>query len=141
MNFRKIATFLALIVALAGAFSVPATAKAPHKKTALFNLTETPQVKPSRYFLTANAGPYVKKITWTGWATGKTVGRGRFISDCASCGEKENKPAKIVLWQRVYCPKYGVFTYKHGRLRVIDPERNRVTEIAVECPSRTVPIR
>ncbi|MBN8867594.1 MAG: hypothetical protein J0H98_08565 [Solirubrobacterales bacterium] len=135
MNLRKAVFLLALAATLFGAFSVTATAKAP-KKTAIFNLTETPQVKPARYFLTADAGPYVRQIKWSGWGKGKAVGRGRFISDCASCGEKENKPAKLVLWKKVYCPDFHVYSYKFGRLRVIDPTRNRVTPIAVSCPSR-----
>ena len=135
MKLRNAAVLLTLLVALAGAFSVPATAKAP-KKTALFNLTYTPQVKPTRYFLTANSGPYVKKIKWKNWGSNKTVGRGRFISDCASCGPKENKPAKLVLWKKVNCKEYGVYTYKYARLRVIDPTRNRVTEIPVQCPPK-----
>lgn len=136
MKIRNIVLLLGLFALLAGSFSAQATAKSPHKKTALFNLTYTPQVKPTRYFLTANSGPYVKKIKWKDWGTGKTVGRGRFISDCASCGPKENKPAKLVLWKKVYCKAYGVYTYRHARLRVVDPSRNRVTPIAVQCPPK-----
>jgi len=135
MKPRRTAVLISLVLALAGVVSVPATAKAP-KKTALFNLTHTPQVKPKRYFLTANSGPYVKKIRWRNWGGRRTVGRGRFISDCASCGPKENKPAKLVLWKKVDCKEFGVFTYRYGRLRVIDPDRNRFTDIAVQCPPK-----
>lgn len=135
MKFRNAAVLLTLIVALAGAFSVPATAKAPHKKTAIFNLNNTPQYKPTRFFLTASSGPYVKKIRWTNWGENRAIGRGRFISDCASCGKKENKPAKIVLWKKVNCKAYGVYSYKFARLRVIDPTRNRVTNIPAQCPT------
>jgi hypothetical protein len=135
MKLRRGALLLSLVLALVGVFSVPATARAP-MKTALFNLTYVPQVKPQKYFLTANSGPYVKKIRWKRWGTNKTVGRGRFISDCASCGPKENKLARLVLWKKVKCKEYGVYTYRYGRLRVIDPERNRVTDIAVQCPPK-----
>ena len=84
-----------MAILVAASFTAPAGAKNQFRKTALFNLTYTPKIKPSRVFLSASSGPYLKKIKWSGWGTNKTVGRGRFISDCASCGAKENKRMKL----------------------------------------------
>jgi hypothetical protein len=125
-----------MAVFLAGSVTSTATAK-PFKKTALFNLTYVPQVKPSRVFLTANSGPYLKKIKWSKWGTNRTVGRGRFISDCASCGEKENKPMTLTLYKLRPCPKYHVMAYKKGYLKIKDPEDpSRGTSLPLGCPPK-----
>ena len=119
---------------LAGSVTSTATAK-QFKKTALFNLTYEPKVKPKRVFLTANSGPYLRAINWSNWGTNKTVGRGRFISDCPSCGIKENKPMKLTLYKLRPCPKYGVMAYKKGYLKIFDPKRpNRGTPFSLGCP-------
>ena len=123
-----------LALSLAGSVTSAATAM-PFQKTALFNLTYEPKVKPNRVFLTANSGPYLKKIEWSEWGSNRTVGRGRFISDCASCGPKENKPMKLTLYKLRPCPKYHVMAYKKGYLKIFDSNRpNRGTPLALGCP-------
>lgn len=140
LSFRKFlsvffVSFLALVAV--GSFATPATAKNEFRKTALFNLTYEPKVKPNRVFLSANAGPYLKKIKWSGWGTNKTVGRGRFISDCSSCGIKENKPMKLTLYKIRPCPKYGVMAYRKGYLKIYDKKRpNRGGSLPLPCPPR-----
>jgi hypothetical protein len=88
----------------------------PKASVVLYNLTLTPKVEPGRCFLTADAGPYVDKLTWTGWGTSKAVGTGTYISDCASCGPKESKPATITLQRPVACAVYGTRVYRTGSL-------------------------
>lgn len=82
----------------------------------LYNLTETPSWAPEDYFLTANSGPYIEDIGWTGWGSERAVGRGAFVSQCASCGEPETRPAKIILRDSVRCPEYGGRVYRVGIL-------------------------
>src|SRR5690242_19432740 len=96
---RLLRFLLVSVMALFLAGSVTSSAAAKEfKKTALFNLTFTPQVIPNRVFFTANSGPYLKKLKWKNWGEAKTVARGRFISDCASCGPYETKATKLPLW-------------------------------------------
>ena len=123
-------TFLATVsVASLGAVADGGTPK----KVAVFNLSETPKVKPSRIFLSADAGPYIKSISWSNWGKAKTVGRGRFISDCVSCGPKENKPAVITLWKLETCKSPKVRSYRFGKIRVVDPTRKRVAPLPLGC--------
>lgn len=91
-------------------------------------------VKPSTIFLTANSGPYLKKLKWTGWGTHKAVGRGRFISDCASCGEYENRKVTITFRKPIYCKAIKVRIYKFGKIHVKDSRRNRTTSFNGSCP-------
>lgn len=127
------------MLALASLASLGATAGAGNhefKKTALFNLTAEPKVKPTRVFLTANSGPYLKKIKWSNWGSNRTVGRGRFIADCASCGPKENKAMTLTLSKLRPCPKFGVMAYKKGYLKINDPkDPNRGAPLPLGCPA------
>jgi len=111
--------------------------KAEYKKTVFFDMYYQGEVKPRRIFTTANSGPYFKKLRWKNWGDNRTVGRGRFISDCASCGEKENKAARITMRKLIPCPKLKVNTYKFITLKVFDRERpNRVVKWPGDCPPR-----
>jgi hypothetical protein len=80
----------------------------------LFNLTAIPSVTPERYFFTANSGPYVKNLRWIGWGTQHAAGRGRFISDCASCGTPEHVDATLKLSGLTYCRENGLTVYRRG---------------------------
>ena len=131
-NLRRLAVVSVLAIVSVASLGAVADGGTP-KKVAVFNLTETPLVKPSRIFLSANAGPYIKSIRWSNWGEAKTVGRGRFISDCASCGPKENKPAVITLWKLETCKSPKVRSYRYGKLRVVDPTRKRVAPLPLGC--------
>ena len=48
----------------------------PASRAELFNLTEEPEFEPDRYFFSANAGPYVKDIKWSGWGRDTAEGEG-----------------------------------------------------------------
>jgi hypothetical protein len=130
----SVVMFLAAFLLL----SVGATAEAfSAKRVVYFDYNYTPSVKPSEIFLTANSGPYLKKIKWTGWGTNKAIGRGRFIADCASCGEFENKPVTIYFRKLVKC-KYApnVRIYRYGKFHIKDPSRNRTSPWNGNCPSK-----
>jgi len=136
-------TFLRLFVisllALVSLASIGATANADKqfKKTVFFDMYYQGQVKPNRIFTTASSGPYFKKLKWSNWGDNRTIARGRFISDCASCGEKENKPARITMRKLIPCPDQKVMTYKYIKLKVVDPDdSHRVLNWPGACPPR-----
>ena len=134
-NFLRIALVSVLAVASLAAFTTTATASAKARPlpVKIFNLTDKPLYKPADFFLTANSGPYLTKLKWRDWGSRKTVGRGRFISDCASCGPYENKQVTFTLSGIEKCGKYRIRTYKHAVIHVIDPERRRVLKFALGC--------
>jgi hypothetical protein len=76
-----------------------------------------PEIEPSMVFSSANAGPYVEKLAWTGWGTPEATGSGTYVSDCASCGPKEILPAEIVLSVPRYFAGDGVTYYTRECLR------------------------
>jgi hypothetical protein len=117
---KKANAGIAVVLAMTAIGPVVTTSvhAAPQPKVVFFGLYPEPEVKPARIFLTANAGPYVKDIRWTGWGTAKAIGKGTFISDCASCGEKESKPATLTFRRTVSCKQRGVRIYAYQRLQV-----------------------
>lgn len=124
-----------LVILAVASLSGPATAKSPpYRKTVIFNMYPTPEVKPGRYFLSANSGPYLRNLKWKGWGTGKATGKGRFISDCASCGPRENKPVRITFFKKKPCHKRKVMIYSVVKIKVIDRKRpNRVRTDPMPC--------
>jgi hypothetical protein len=133
-TFRILAV-VTLAVASLVSFGAMADAGKP-EKTVYLDYNYQPSVKPKEIFLTADAGPYVKKIHWTNWGSNKTVGRGRFISDCASCGVKENRPAVFTLKNLTTCKGRGYKTYSFQKLHVIDKSRKRVETFPGTCPPK-----
>lgn len=107
------------------------------KKVVYFDYNYTPSVKPNKIFLTANSGPYLKKLKWTGWGTNKAIGRGRFIADCASCFPKTNKRVTVYFRKLITC-KYApnVKIYRYGKFHIKDPTRKRVHQWNGNCPSK-----
>ena len=85
-------------------------------KVAFYTMFYSRELEPFRMHFTANAGPYVDDIGWHGWGTERAVGRGAYISYCASCGEPTVQPAKIVFTKMARCPRSGGMAYKHGVL-------------------------
>lgn len=129
---------IALISILAAStiFAFGSTAGARSNKVVYFDPAYQQSVKPSRIFLTADSGPYLKKLKWKGWGTNKAVGRGRFISDCASCGDYENRAVTITFRKVIYCKAVDVNTYKFGKIHIKDPRRNRTSRFDFgSCPS------
>jgi hypothetical protein len=140
-SLRNLVVLALLALVAFGGSASPAGAgsdtyrKAEFRKTVFFDMYYQQHVKPRRIFTTANAGPYFKKLKWKNWGKNRTTARGRFISDCASCGEKENKPARIIMRKKIPCKRLGVNTYRIIRLNVIDPDRpNRWIIWRGSCP-------
>jgi len=130
-------SFVALVaISSLFAFGATAGADAP-KKVVYFDYNYQESVKPGSIYLTANSGPYLKKLKWTGWGTNKSIGRGRFISDCASCGEYENKPVTVYFRKLIKC-KYApnLAIYRYGLIHVKDPTRKRTLRWNGSCPPK-----
>lgn len=87
----------------------------PASRAVIFNLFSQPKTQPGTMFLTANSGPYISDITWTGWGTGTATGTGTYISDCASCGEPESYAVTLVADELVACKPYGAKAYNRWR--------------------------
>jgi hypothetical protein len=135
-SLRNLVVLVVLAIVALGAMGSPAGASGKQfKKTVFFDMYYEGQVKPNRIFTTANSGPYFKKLKWKDWGENRAVARGRFISDCASCGEKENKPARVYMRKLIPCPDQKVMTYEHVRLKVLDPQDpNRTLDWHFGCP-------
>lgn len=82
--------------------------------TVYFGLFPSPVVAPSGIFFTADAGPALLHIRWKDWGGDTAIGHGRFVSDCASCGTPEHKPATVILHGRRWCPQFGAWVYGYG---------------------------
>lgn len=83
----------------------------PASGAVFFNLHSTPKSQPGQIFLTANSGPYITDITWTGWGTEPATATGTYISDCASCGEPKSYAVTLVADQLIPCEPYGAQAY------------------------------
>ncbi|MBB6628126.1 hypothetical protein H5V45_12425 [Nocardioides sp. KIGAM211] len=94
--------------------------------------------EPRRIFLTANSGPYLKKITWKHWGTEKAVGRGVYVSDCASCPPPAHRKAVITLRTVVACADVvDAHAYKKGRVVLAEPDEggtDRTFALPAGCP-------
>jgi hypothetical protein len=106
----------------------------PASRAELFNLTEEPEFEPDRYFFSANAGPYVKDIKWSGWGRDTAEGKGTFINDCASCGAKEITPARLILKHLVACPTVGGLVYRVGYMLREHAGHTKRTDIVTGYP-------
>ena len=125
----RVATLLAVLALLLTAAVTSSSAAAPAERAASdspsqfrgkdvvhFDLFYTGTVAPKRIFFTANSGPYLRGMKWEGWGTKRTVGRGVYVSKCASCAPPKRRAAKVVLSKRRYCEAQDVYYYKRGIL-------------------------
>jgi len=136
---KLVSTSLVLALAIATMFSFGsiADAGAKHKKVVYLDYNYQVFYKPSEIFLQANSGPYLKNIKWTGWGKSKSVGRGRFIADCASCFPKENRAVTITFHKLINC-KYApnIRIYRYGLIHVKDKTRKRTLKWNGQCPPK-----
>jgi hypothetical protein len=107
-----------VIAVLAGtaAFGLAAAAQAA-APVAIYDYNGQREVKPATVFLTADAGPYVRKIKWSRWGSKRAVGHGQYVSTCASCAPPRHRAATITLTKLASCHKHGGSSYKVGTLR------------------------
>ena len=128
LSRRTLAVVLAAAVP-AGALAVASTpvAAAGSGKVVVFNLTESPIFKPRTFFLAANAGPLLTQLRWSNWGKEKTTATGIYVSDCASCGPEQHRPAIVRFSGLKACPKYDGRTYRTGTLTVIADDGSKKT--------------
>ncbi|MBN8869485.1 MAG: hypothetical protein J0H66_06350 [Solirubrobacterales bacterium] len=138
MNFRGIAVKAGvLIAALVASLTLAApVTSAKQSKPPVFwiDLSGTAEQHPGMVIFTANAGPQVYKLKWTGWGKNKTVGHGtyRVTSPPPPDGKNPKGPAKIVAWKPVKCvPEFGnrkgktIRVYRHAKMLRPVPEGGR----------------
>lgn len=146
MSIRRILATLSASLIMAGAVvalnpaSATSSAPATHPaKTVFFDMYYNPKVTPIRIFMTANSGPWMKGLHWDGWGDRKAVGRGAWISDCASCLGPDRRKVRITLTKRVYCRAQGVHTYRKANVVLSKPDEgytNRKFTFWNGCPPR-----
>src|SRR3954447_9038120 len=105
----------------------------PAAGAVIFGMYPEPLVAPGRWWFTANSGPYLKDLVWTGWGSPTATATGTYISDCASCGKREKYPVTVTVDGLVDCPAiaakaYGRFFFERtGGRRPTDPSAKRRT--------------
>jgi hypothetical protein len=123
---RSVLILLTSIVGVAAA--APASGAEP--RTVIFDLFPSPLVKPDRVFFTADAGPYLKDLTWTDWGTDTATGTGTYELSCSNggpdCGDSTavtDYPATYTLTGLIPCPRFGAAatTYRTGTVVVDRP--------------------
>jgi hypothetical protein len=111
----------------------------PASQAVVFGLYPTPQVEPDRWFFYANAGPYLKDLVWSGWGTPTATATGTYISDCASCGPREEYPVTVRVDALARCPNFATQAYDRlfferagGRLPTDPPAARRTLPLAAD---------
>lgn len=131
-------TALALAISGLTVASGPATSATP--KTVLFNMYAHGYVKPRTIYLSADAGPYLRKLTWQDWGSATAVGEGVYVSACASCAPPKRRAATVTLSKPVVCTHgegKGLRTYRTAVVTLSKPDRGatRTTfRIPAGCP-------
>jgi hypothetical protein len=120
---------LVLLTTVVGLVAVAPAAHA-QPRTVIFDLYPSPLVTPQRVFFTADAGPYLKDLMWTGWGTDTATGTGTYELNCSnggpSCGNSTavtDYPATYTLTGLIPCPRFGAAgtTYRTGTVTVDRP--------------------
>jgi hypothetical protein len=83
----------------------------PVSSAVIFNMYPPPLVQPGRFFFTANSGPYLKDLVWTGWGTPVATATGTYVSDCASCGAPQKYAVTVTVDGLADCPAVGAKYY------------------------------
>lgn len=83
----------------------------PASGAILFNLGRTPLLEPGRFFFSANAGPYLKDVRWSGWGGATATATATYVSDCASCGAPRTYPVTVTASDLEACGPYGARAY------------------------------
>lgn len=147
MTLRRPASALALVIALlvsalgtvVVAGPAPAAAPAPRaEKPAVYWSLGNPVSEPKRIFEAYSSSPYLKALRWKHWGERVTVGRGVYISDCASCSPPARRTATIRLSGFVSCAEdRSVRSYRKAVVTVSEPDEGETAttwEIFAGCP-------
>lgn len=131
-------TALALAFSGLTAASAPATSDTP--RTVLFNMYAHGTAHPREIFLTADAGPYLKRLDWKHWGATTTVAEGVYVSDCASCSPPRRRTATVRLSKPVVCTHgegAGLRTYRRAVVTLSRPDQGSTDttfRIPAGCP-------
>lgn len=146
MSIRRLLATLVATLLTAGTFVAtnPASATtgsstAREAKTVFFDMYYNQKVEPPRIYMTANSGPWMKNLHWDGWGTETSVGRGAWISDCASCLGPDRRQVRITFSKRIFCRAEGVYTYHKASVVLSKPDEgyhNRKFTFWNRCPGR-----
>lgn len=140
---------LALVAAVLTLPTASATARASsgsesassadERRVVFFDLYYQEEVKPKKIFFYANSGPYVRNLSWKGWGTQKAVGRGFYISTCASCDPPRKRAAVLRFRGLKYCATRDVWFYKRATMtRKPSEGQTRTVKISAgSCPPRS----
>jgi hypothetical protein len=111
----------------------------PATSAVIFGMYSEPLVAPGRWWFTANSGPYLRDLVWTGWGSPTVTATGTYVSDCASCGPPQRYPVTVRVDGLVDCPRLGTKTYGRlyferagGRLASDPSARRRTLETETE---------
>jgi len=121
---RTLATVAAAFVAAALLVVPVAPATSGTPQTLYFTMFGTGQAQPRQIFLTANAGPYLKRLSWTGWGEDVAVATGVYRSDCASCPPPKRRTATVRFSDPISCGE-DVQAYSKGVVTLSKPNRGR----------------
>jgi hypothetical protein len=141
MTLRRTLAILAATLIGSGLLAVgpvgPAVAETP--QTAYFTMFAEPQVAPKRIFLTANSGPWLKRLAWEDWGTDEAVAHGVYMSDCASCLPPKRRTATVTFSRPVLCQGEGAgwSAYRRGVVHVSKPDQGHhktTFRIPMGCP-------
>jgi hypothetical protein len=125
MSTFRVRSVALLVITLFGAalLALPSsTASAdPGTKTVYFTMSGTPQAHPKEIFLTADAGPYLKRLSWSGWGSVMAMADGVYVSDCASCLPPKHRSATVMFSRPISCGDH-VQAYSKGVVTVSEPD-------------------
>ena len=125
----RLVALIAALVLLLGTFTAPSSTAADQrlasdtpsqhkgKDVVHFSLYYDGTVAPKRIFFYANSGPYLRGMHWENWGKKKAVGRGYYISKCASCAPPKRRAAVVRFSKLRYCKPQDVYYYKRGIMK------------------------
>jgi hypothetical protein len=103
----------------AGAAGLSAETSAS-KPYGFFNLFDDPLIKPKTVSLTANSGPYLEEVRWSGWGKKTSKATAIFVDNHGNApGAAERRPALITVSRPKYCAKHKVYAYRTVYFQIV----------------------
>ncbi len=139
MSSFRVRSAALLVITLLGAalLALPSsTASAnPGTKTVYFTMSGTPQVHPKEIFLTADAGPYLKHLSWSHWGSHMAMAEGVYVSDCASCLPPKHRSGDghVLPADQLWPPRPGLLEGRGHGQRADHGHHNRVFHLHMGC--------
>ncbi len=118
---RTLAGILLGVLVLAGGSVPTSAAPAEEARVVYYDLGQA-RVEPRVINTAYSSAPSIRGISWKRWGTAKAVGRGVYVSDCASCPPPKRRAARVVLRGLVACEKDDTRTYRRAVVKVSEPD-------------------